>query len=642
MTLGSSWVAEFGHHKPGYLLGGFKADPVILPAGTYQYTFYIQRGPGHLRGLFSGANEAVRLEVFDRTTGERIASRAFQQNDFDSPWRRTTPKHLMFSTWARGGHRFEPRLYWPGLMSVHLTRVKLETLDSWSEMELRTKADRFESLMSTRFLENGYVVMRDEQGRPADVDDTAIWTGLYAATESWRYQATHSAQARMRMENALWALHRLHQCSPQSGTLARFVDASGHPQFGSASKDTYTGFFIAVGQCWPWIQNIRLRQALQEDVEALAAHFVDDDLRFIPTTGKALDLNPYFSPSIIEDLFKKLAEDPGLQHAILLSLKLSRHYFQLMHQKPPATFGQVETSVQQRDRSKFQKILIPFLNDVLVALKLVEVDVARSAGPALRLGLLDSPYERFENLLRIILKRFGPHPNIQSIEDFKILPSESLLALHILKVAGTILPQPNRYETYYEDNLSDGKGLLTTALNWAQWDELFASALFGESQTARVRGSSNHLPYLALLDLVSLDLNHRADYLTLFERHRLFMHNDLNAMTELMAGRLQITPDPSGIGYWILHRYPESRTGLGETYWRKNSRARAEAFGGWNDGYAKEPIPPDLRPRDAFLWQRNPHSLRGDIEGWEYAPLDYLSVWWMSQSAKRAAVSEKR
>ena len=204
------------------------------------------------------------------------------------------------------------------------------------------------------------------------------------------------------------------------------------------------------------------------------------------------------------------------------------------------------------------------------------------------------------------------------------------------------MPQPNRYETYYEDNLSAGKGLLSTALNWSQWDELFAAVLFGESQTSRVRGNSNHLPYLALMNLTMLDPQHHADYVALFERQRLFQHNDLNAMTDLMAGDLGIQPDPAGIGYWVLHRYPEARRGFGETYWQKNGRARARQFGGWRDGYAKDPIPPDLRPRDAFLWQRNAHSIRGDAEGWDYAPLDYLWVWWMSQSAKRAAVSEKR
>jgi len=642
IALGSEWVAEYGRHAPGYLLGGFKVAPVILPTGTYQYTFYMQRGPGHLRGLFSGANEAVRLEIFDRTTNERLAARSFEQNDFERPWKRAAPKHVVFSTWGRAGHAFEPRLYWPGLVSISLKRVELQTLDAWSENELRAKADRFEAQMSARFIENGYVVMRDSVGQPADVDDTALWTGLYAATESLRFQATRSAQARMRMETALWALHGLHQFSSQPGILARFVDPTHHPQLGNASKDTYTGFFYAVGQCWPWIQNPRLRKALQEDVDSLAGFFLDDDLHFIPSSGTPLDLNPYFSIGILSELFQEFAQDASLRHAVLLAFALSRHYFQLMGQKPPVSFAAVETAVRRQDRAGFQKIVVPFLNDVLAALKLVELNVARSARPAQRMGLSDSPYQRLQNLLQIILNRFsGPTP-IQHIEDFKILPSQALLSLHILKVAATILPQPNRYQRYYADNLNAGKGLLTTALNWSQWDEVFAASLFGESHTARVRGNSNHLPYLALMNLAMLDPERRADYVALFERQRLFQHNDLNAMTDLLAGHLGIQPDPTGIGYWTLHRYPESRRGLGEDYWQRNGLALANQFGGLRDGFAREPIPPDLRPRDASLWQRNAHSIRRDAEGWEYAPVDYLWVWWMSQAAKRDAVSEKR
>jgi hypothetical protein len=643
--LGSEWVAEFGRHLPGYLLGGFKEHPVILPAGTYQYTFYIQSAPGHLPGLFSRANEAVRLEVFDHTTGERIAAQSFQETDFDRPWRRKVPKRIYFSTWGRGGHTFEPRVYWPGLVSVRLSRVELHTLDAWSESELKLKANRFEQLMGDRFLEDGFVVMRDAKGNPADMDDTALWTGIYAASQAWRFQATRSAQARLRMEKSLWALHRLHHASARPGTLIRSINTEGYASPLGASKDTYTGFFFAVGQCWPYVQNPRLRTALSGDVETLAGHFLDKDLHFIPIEGKPLDLNPYFSPGILDELFRELDEDAGMRRTIAISLGTARRYFRLMGQKPPATFADAEHAVWKHDRPRLEQILIPFLNDVLAALRLMQVNIGRSTRPATRLGLQGSPYERLQDLLRILLTRFGESPqSIKSIQDLKVLPSQALLALNILKVSGSVLPQPNRFERYYMDNLWTGKALLRTVIDWAQLDELLASSLFGDTDAARIRGNSNHLPYLALWDLVSLDKDvaRRQDYMALLERHRLFMHNDLNAMTDMMSSRLNVQPDPSGMAYWVLHRYPESRRGLGEPYWTAHGRDLANQFGGWERGRSREPIPPDLRPRDAFLWQRNARSIRGDTEGWEYAPVDYLMAWWLSQSARREAVAEKR
>lgn len=641
-SLGAGWVAEFGRHTPGYLLDGYKQTPTALAPGTYQYTFYLQRGPGHLGGLFSGANDAVRLEVLDDTTHERIAAASFQENDFTRPWSRTPAKSVMFSTWGREGHRFVPRVYWPGLVSMRLQRVTLEALDPWSEAELEAKAKRMETLMSARFLDRGFVVMRDAMGAPADINDAALWTGIYAASEAWRFQATRDPRARMRMETSLWALHRLHQAASPD-TLVRFVDADGHVSPQAASKDTYTGFFFAVGQCWPDVQNPRLRRALQEDVDALAGGFIDHDLYFRPAHGKALDLNPYFPDDILRDLVRELHDDPGLRRSIVLAFKVVRRYFHLMRQRPPTSFAGIERAVHDDDAEALNRLLIPFLNDALTALRLMDVNVARSAGPAERLGLHDAPYQRVHDLLRVLLQRFNrPAPAIQSVQDLKVLPSQALVALHILKVAGAVMPPGNRFERYYADNLWTGKALLRTVMDWTQWDELFAASLFGESRAARVGGSS--LPYLALWDLCTLDTNsaHRQDYLELMARHRLFMHNDLNAMTDMMAGRLGLNPDPRGVAFWVLHRYPEERRGFGDAYWSAHGHDRAAAFGGWDNGYARDPIPPNFRPRDAFLWQRDSHSLRGDMAGWEYAPVDYLMVWWMSQSAKRAAVSENR
>ena len=212
-----------------------------------------------------------------------------------------------------------------------------------------------------------------------------------------------------------------------------------------------------------------------------------------------------------------------------------RRYFQLMGEKPPSSFAQIEKTIRRHDQPGLERLLIPFLNDALTALRLLEINAARSARPAHRLGLPGSPYARLEQLIHDLLIRAAELPTpIRKIEDFKILPSESLLALNILKVAGTVLPPSNRFARYYEENLWSGKALLRTAVNWAQWDELFVATLLGENQTARVRGSSNHLPYLALWNLMALDPVHRTDYLALFERHRLFLHNDLNAMTDMI------------------------------------------------------------------------------------------------------------
>ena len=96
-----------------------------------------------------------------------------------------------------------------------------------------------------------------------------------------------------------------------------------------------------------------------------------------------------------------------------------------------------------------------------------------------------------------------------------------------------------------------------------------------------------------------------------------------------------LSAPPLGLAFWSLERYPADRRGKGERYWNANRAELLSAYGGEVNGQAREPLPPDLRPRDAFLWQRSAHSLRGDQEGWLYPPLDYLFAYWLAiDSAK--------
>jgi len=645
LPTGQDLVALYRIQKPSYLLTSSPLYGRTLTRGTFAYVFYLQREPGSLGGLFQKANDAVRLEVWDVTAQERVASRTLQQVDFDGPWHRLQVKKVLFSSYGREGHSFEPRVYWPGLVSVRLARVELEKFEDWNEKDLRARAERLEELMQERFLENGFVVMRDAQGRAEDWGDTGIWTGLYAASQAWRYQATQSPEALARMHAALRALHRLHAESPVRGTLLRAIYPDGTPHPHSASKDTYTGFVFAVNQCRPWIRDPKLRMDLDSDVAAIGNHLLDHQLRFEPQQGRELNLNPSFSDEVITDLFREMKRKPQMRTNILRAFGLARLYFRIMGQSLPKSFQEMTRAIDREDEARFRAQVIPFLNDTLKVLSLIERNVERSARPAERLGLTESPYQKVHYLLRTIRERWSGRPMAFSrIEDMTVLPSQSLHSLHLIKMASLTQPHPNRFDRYYEQNLYRDKALLRTALDWGVWDELLITSLFGEVEAARHRGSSSHLPYLALYNLIlsEKDAKIRSQYVQLFERHRLFLEQDLNAMADLMGPRLGLRSGNAGLGYWSLHRYPEDRVGKGDRYWRSRIRGHAEEFGGLYKGRTRDALPADRRPRDAFVWQRSSRSVRGDHEGWSYAPVDYLFLWWMSRSASREAVSEKR
>ena len=79
--------------------------------------------------------------------------------------------------------------------------------------------------------------------------------------------------------------------------------------------------------------------------------------------------------------------------------------------------------------------------------------------------LSETPYIKLDLLLLRALRNLDADTGgrrLNSVEDLKILPSQSLHALHFLKVAGELLPKPNRFDQYYRANLYDGKALLRT------------------------------------------------------------------------------------------------------------------------------------------------------------------------------------
>src|SRR5271154_3547024 len=69
------WASLYRIHQPGYFIHGRVNGGDPLPMGTFRYVFDWGLLPGSLAGLFWGANDAVRVEAWDVTAGERLMSR---------------------------------------------------------------------------------------------------------------------------------------------------------------------------------------------------------------------------------------------------------------------------------------------------------------------------------------------------------------------------------------------------------------------------------------------------------------------------------------------------------------------------------------------------------------------------------------
>jgi hypothetical protein len=627
------WGAMYRIHTPGYFIAGQQTGGETLAAGTYRYSFPFSLMPGQLGGLLHNADDVVRVEAWDATRHECLVSRTFQLCDFLPVSRRYTVKTLTFSTRGREGHHFEPRVYWQGLSGVFLRRVVLERLRDVDPEVLRQKADRFEAMMAERFLERGFVVGRRLNGKIEDVGDAAVWTGIYAVTEGWRYKATRSPEALDRMENALAALHQLYVQAPIQGILVRYVypDGTVHPQ--AASKDTYTGFFFAAANCLPLIRDPALKAQLLADVDGLAAHFLDHGLAFIPPKGAAVELSPSLTSSKLTEALEALQYDAGDRQRTIQVLRAVNFSFLMHGQRPWPELPNMIRHLKREEFAAVHREIFPFLNGALNGLRQLQKNVHRSA---ILWRWEDAPYQKVDRLLLQMLEQLELPENqpLQRVDDLRFLASQSLHALHFLKVAGQVLPRPNRYERYYRDDLKQRKSLLRTAREWYTMDEDLVAAVTGDAQAAAERTSSAHLSFIALFDLVTQEKDRavRKEYQSLFERQYRQFQSDYNALAHAMQPVIGTQPDQSSMALWSLMLYAEDRQGRGEAYWKKHHRERVRLYGGEVSGKARDPLPVDELQRDPFIWQRSARSLRGDDRNQLYPPLDYLFVYWLARS----------
>ncbi len=620
--------AHFRIDRPGILMSWPKnGEP--LPPGTYRYRFTLRQLPGHLPGMLASANDTVRLEVYDATRGERIASRVIQQNDL-GVWKRDGgQKHsVVFSTWGRSAHRFKARLYWPGLTGVSVESIERENLGSFSPSDLAKKASRLERVMEKEFVDpDGFVIVRNAKGEPDDYGDTALWTGYYVASLAWKIRVTQDALARAQLERSLWALHRLHAASPVRGTLLRHAAPSGLQLLSpSASRDTYTGFYVGVAQGLPYVKNPALAQALRSDLDAVTGHLLDHHWRWVPQDGPPLDLRNTITDDHIEAFIQLLTRKPTLRSKIETGFRLMRWYFKLQSLRWPEALLSLEKALRHSDLKALPRLLPAALPAFREALYEMRRGIDRSAAVARGYGLAASPYQKLDRWLDLALAQLSPDVSR------RVFPTQSLHALHALKVAGELLPRPNRYEQAYQDHLRQGAGFLKTVEAWALMDSALFEAVRGQTRANVERGTGGHLSPFLLYNLIQLEKNAdvRMVYRLLQTRDAALREQDLNAFMEILGRATQPRPEVPGLALWVLSRYPEDRQGRGPLR-KRDERALADDWGGWVNGKSREALPPDLRPRDAFLWQRNPHSLDGDLSGWRYPPLDYLVAYWLAR-----------
>ncbi len=628
--------ADYRRDKPGYVLGHLK-NPLMLEPGLYRATLSLRRGSYPSRGLLIKTYGLFSVEIWDITTKERLVQRELQISDFPKP-NQYERRWVEFSMNGRAGHAIEPRVRWLGLANGELGTIDIERYPDVDAALLEAKAVRFGNLQTAEYLENGFVVSRNENGSADETGDATTYTGYWVASLAWKYSVTKDAFTYQALENGIATLHKTIKGTDDEPLLTRYVDGDGTPFPKIPSKDVYNSFFLAYAAAYPHISNPALRDQMKSDIDRLANKFLRDSLRIKSGSTMCFGLTPYFTDEEIKDGIEKILSNKKNLKKFIHVLKTSKRVVPVGDLWPGMT--RVIRALENRDEAKLLALALPTANGAFLILERVREVLREQYRKDLlpvRLPNPEYPGIRLANDITDILHHFPKNDDgnrLERLSDLKVLASNALIALNIVKTAA-IITGKHEYIDYYRENLYSQDALLQTALDWlGKEDDLTALVAGNPTADTERRG---YLGTLALLNLWETETNPaiKDSYRELIARTREQYRHDDNPLMEELYCALDDKTAPAKIPEQVLRdlsQYPEDRTGFGLAYWQKNGEEIAEKMGGGQNGseHASEPLPVSQRPKDSFLWQRNARQLHGDAQK-RYPATDYLFVYWYAR-----------
>lgn len=471
------------------------------------------------------------------------------------------------------------------------------------------------------------------------------------------------------------------------------VDATGRPQFEEwarsvISEDVTTAFCFAVGVGYAHILDPGLKRQIGEDLRAVARHFLQHDFAIV-TDGRRVDLNPYLGITDIElesYLTEFLSEETGgLEPALRAydQFRLLRdQYNQLVEyteiaqlltfgcigsfKKIPEPFLSQERDLVQalsnRDKQRLKSLLptmVPelygrifwfrdFLKEELRTVRKAFDCVGRlpNTDPGARFSRILSFADLVVTQLDDLLSKLPP--SVSGLKEIRFHAAHAIASAHLLGVARSIWPE--EFGAAYERALFGAeKRLLWVMETWDEVPEVWATLIGGDQAADKQRSSVRHRSFLALWNLIRMEKNEgiRAVYRRVFEHGWKANSDEGNAFYEIMRQTASTTITGNretdlGVAEWGLALLPVLNTGVAKPVW-DSIRNELDTVGGgvldWDvsraRGRVRDPLPPNLRSGQMFLWQRNPREVgyEAESEGRIFPSVDYLLPYWMARAS---------
>ncbi len=185
------------------------------------------------------------------------------------------------------------------------------------EMTLEEKAAHYDEMTDKYFNRNeGYHVTRElrkygdlESGRLLNSDNDGLFTGLYCASQCFRYKVTGDKKARENAKRAVEAMIKLTEVTGKPGFTARATRYSHEENFGTGnreewhvcednpdcewlgetSSDEMTGHYFAYGIYYDLVADAKEKKKIAKVVKTITDHIIENnfhltDVDGVPTT----------------------------------------------------------------------------------------------------------------------------------------------------------------------------------------------------------------------------------------------------------------------------------------------------------------------------------------------------------------------
>jgi len=249
----------------------------------------------------SSANGLARAALLLLLTGFLPCTSACLPDDWVAPW----PQAMI-----------EPRDYDESAPAGEL-RLKAEAYDAW---HLAHHQPYYGSTVGTVFQD----ATRTEVGNYFDYGDSCEWTGLYLASQAFRYHVTGEEQARANVLRTAAALSGHLHVTGTPGFIARYrgrqapeiypgdawCDApeqdrchhvesgpyAGDFWWGETSRDMYNGWFFGLAAAYDLLDDEGMRERIRADVTEVLTVLMDQDWRILDEAGEPTDAAPDVIP----------------------------------------------------------------------------------------------------------------------------------------------------------------------------------------------------------------------------------------------------------------------------------------------------------------------------------------------------------